>query len=89
MAGEITRVVHGDNAAKRVKVSEILLERPTLEDLTLELLEEIRQEVPSGNAKVIPSSLVDVLVHVGACASKSEARRLIRSGGVSLNGESG
>ncbi|WP_213698966.1 tyrosine--tRNA ligase [Acetomicrobium sp.] len=89
LAGEITRVVHGDNAAKRVKkVSEILFgEAYTLEDLTLELLEEIRQEVPSGNAKEIPSSLVDVLVHVGACASKSEARRLIRSGGVSLNGE--
>jgi len=89
LAYEVTRVVHGDKAVERVKkVSEILFgESYTLEDLTQDLLEEIRLEVPSGHASEVPSSLVDIMTKVGACSSKSEARRLIRSGAVTINGE--
>lgn len=89
LAYEVTRVVHGDEIVKRVKkVSEILFgESYTLDDLTLELLEEIGREVPSGYITGIPASLIDVMVKVGVCSSKSEARRLIRSGGVAINGE--
>ena len=89
LAYEVTRVVHGDKTVERVKkVSEILFgESYSLEDLTQDLLEEIRLEVPSGHVSEVPSPLVDIMTKVGACSSKSEARRLIRSGAVTINGE--
>jgi tyrosyl-tRNA synthetase len=46
----------------------------------------LHQEVPSGRLEVDPGGVVDALVTSGACKSKGEARRLIRGGGVSLNG---
>jgi len=44
--------------------------------------------MPTGEAsREFPLSLVDLLTSAGACPSKSEARRLIKGGGLYVNGE--
>ena len=45
---------------------------------------QVKEEVASASKKEI-SNICDILVNVGACKSKSEARNIIAGGGVKVN----
>lgn len=52
------------------------------------MLRTLSAEVPTGEAsREFSLPLVDLLASAGACPSKSEARRLIKGGGLYVNGE--
>ncbi len=89
LAEEITRIVHGDDAMKRAQhVSGILFGGAfSPEDLDKETLILLEREVPGQTVTRLSETLADMLGDTEACKSKGEARRLIRGGGVSLNGE--
>jgi tyrosyl-tRNA synthetase len=57
------------------------------EDLDKETLILLEREVPGQTVTRLSETLADMLGDTEACKSKGEARRLIRGGGVSLNGE--
>ena len=88
LAYEITKIVHGEKVADNVRhASEILFGAAfTPEDLTEDMLHTLAAETPCGKVAALPKPLADVLVEVGACKSKGEAKRLIAGGGVSVNG---
>ncbi len=89
LAREVTRMVHGEEAlAKAEKASRVLF-GGDIAGLSADDLRDIFRDVPHA---VIPAeevagdgmALVDLMVRVGAASSKSEARRLVKSGGVYL-----
>lgn len=88
LAWEVTSAVHGKKAAARAKrASEILFGGAfDPSELDSEMIPVLREEVPSGLLDTEPEGVVEALVTSGACKSKGEARRLIRGGGVMLNG---
>ena len=52
------------------------------------MLSTLAEEVPAGSApRDFPVAVADLLASSGACQSKSEARRLIKGGGLYINGE--
>ncbi len=53
----------------------------------METLILLEREVPGECVSALPDTVVEMLGSSGACKSNGEARRLIRGGGVSLNGE--
>ncbi|MDQ1255822.1 MAG: tyrosyl-tRNA synthetase [Candidatus Hydrogenedentes bacterium] len=89
LAEEVTRLVHGQAALDdALRASQAMFggDLSGLDDATLE---DVFSEVPSSE---VPRSdlsvgklLVDALVQSGVFTSKSEARRLIQSGGLYLN----
>ncbi|MFP4481377.1 MAG: tyrosine--tRNA ligase [Thermovirgaceae bacterium] len=88
LAWEVTSAVHGTSAATRAKrASEILFGGDfDPSELDSEMLPVLQEEVPSGRLDTDSADVVEALVGSGACKSKGEARRLIRGGGVMLNG---
>ncbi|MBQ9564092.1 MAG: tyrosine--tRNA ligase, partial [Synergistaceae bacterium] len=89
LAFEVTRTVHGQEAAESVvKASEILFDPNTdLSDVSRETCETLQAEVPFSELKTpLPAGLLDVITAAGVCASRGEAKRAIRQGGVSVNG---
>lgn len=89
LAFEVTSMIHGAKSADTVKRASSILFGDSFEpgDLGAEMLGTLAEEVPSGEAKaVFPTLLTDLLAATGACSSKSEARRLIKGGGLSMNG---
>jgi tyrosyl-tRNA synthetase len=90
LACEVTTIVHGGENAETVKKASSILFGDSFEprELSGEMLRTLSAEVPTGEApKEFPLPLVDLLVSAGACPSKSEARRLIKGGGLYVNGE--
>lgn len=87
LAEEVTKLVHGDGqTAFAEKVTDYLTGKLPIEQADEPALAEVRQALP--NTKVQPgSSLIDVLVDSHLSDSKSEARRLIQSKAVYVNGE--
>jgi tyrosyl-tRNA synthetase len=90
LAEEVTRLVHGeDGLQKALKVTEAAA--PGSEAvLDLESLEGIASDMPHRRMErglIVDQKLIDLLVTVGLQSSKSEARRLLRNGGVYLNNE--
>jgi tyrosyl-tRNA synthetase len=91
LAEEVTAMIHGrEQLANAVKASEAMFggELSGLDDATLE---DIFSEMPSTSfpRETLTSgqALVDLLVESGVFASKGEARRMIKSGGLYLNNE--
>ncbi|NLB84129.1 MAG: tyrosine--tRNA ligase [Synergistaceae bacterium] len=90
LAREVTALVHGEETAETVmKVSSILFgEAFDLKSLSPEMIAALAEEVPTGHAeRAFPLPLLDMLAASGSCPSKSEGRRLIKGGGLNLNGE--
>lgn len=95
LAEDVTIRVHGDEAfEKAVKASEILFGKGTkeqIQSLSEKELLEIFEGVPQGNIsrEKINSgiNIVDFLSETSSLSSKSEVRRLIQSGGISINQE--
>ena len=79
LAFEITKLVHGEDEAKKaLKASEALFEG----GINLEHVPTIELE----NTK-IGNNLIDILVEVKIFPSKSEAKRFVTQGGLTLNDE--
>ncbi len=85
LAREVTALVHGKTRAEEVeRVTDVLFGGGSFADLTSDELDLLAQEIPVVEAgKTIIESLVDT----GVAASNGEARRLLTSGAISLNGE--
>ncbi len=78
LAFEVTKLVHGEEEALKAKeTSQELFSNKTSLNMPTQSLEK----------NEIPLSLVDILVKTKLTDSKSEARRLIIQGGISLNNE--
>lgn len=77
LAEYISRQYHGSNLAKKARedFQRIFSQR------------ELPLDVPTYKLKDKKSSIVDILVNSGLAESKNQARRLIKQGGVYLDGE--
>lgn len=85
LAFEVTKLVHGETAAKSVqKVTEVLFGGANFLDLDEEEVSVLEKEIPTWNSK---GSVVDILAESGTASSKGEARRLILGGAISINGQ--
>lgn len=88
LAEEVTRLVHGQEGLETaLRVTKGAAPgASTL--LNAEILENIASGLPSYTLQkegLVGQKIVDLLVQVGAQASKGEARRMLRNGGVYLN----
>jgi tyrosyl-tRNA synthetase len=87
LAQEVTRLVHGDEELKVAEeVTEALIGKKPLADLTPVSLEAMRREIPATTARP-GDDLTDVLVAAQLAESKSDARRLLSGNAVSINGQ--
>ncbi|WP_347488562.1 tyrosine--tRNA ligase [Desulfoscipio sp. XC116] len=80
LACELTKLVHGAEEAQKAKDTSHALFAGGTDDLNMPTTEIAAEQLLNG---VI--SMVDLMVVCGITASKSEARRLIKQGGVSIN----
>nr|HPI97210.1 S4 domain-containing protein [Synergistales bacterium] len=90
LAWEVTSIVHGEDAAKTAQRASEILFGGTFEpsELDSSMLEALCGEVPSADLdSPVPLPLVDLLAVSGICKSKGEAKRLLKGGGVYVNGE--
>jgi tyrosyl-tRNA synthetase len=87
LAYEVTKIVHGKEAADRQQhITEVLFSGQGIEELDEAELATIRKEFP--NLTVPPGmSIIEVLVSSGLAGSNSEARRLKESGAVYINNQ--
>ena len=89
LAYEITKTVHGESTANNVvKVSEILFNANfNFSDINEATCEALKEEAPFNKLDLeLPASILDVMTGAKVCESRGEAKRLIRQGGVYLNG---
>ncbi|MBI4202082.1 MAG: tyrosine--tRNA ligase [Chloroflexi bacterium] len=90
LADEVTRMTHGEAELQKAKRASAVLFGGDIAGLTATELLEVFEDVPS---VTIPRqrlegegvALVDLLEETGLAPSRAEARRLVQSGGVSLN----
>ena len=90
LAGEITRLVHGDDQRQRAERASALLFGEGISEANLEDVLMVFADAPSSELATerfadpgVP--LVEVLAEVRLVPSKGEATRLVRSGGVYVN----
>ena len=84
LARAVTDIVHGEQRRIAVeRVTDVLFSGGDISDLADDELDLLSQEIPTVSAS---DSLVTALVASGATASNGEARRLIQSGAISVNG---
>ena len=91
LAREVTKLIHGEEAAVRAESAAKLLFREIHAETDPGDVEELLRNVPSFDA---PASLLDddgvpvleIIVDSGLLRSKGEARRLIAGGGFYING---
>ncbi|MGI6784114.1 MAG: tyrosine--tRNA ligase [Aminivibrio sp.] len=90
LAKEVTIIVHGAEVADTVIAASSILFGDSFDpkELSGKMLSTLAEEVPAGRAsREFPVLIPDLLAASGACQSKSEARRLIKGGGLYINGE--
>jgi len=88
LAEELTRAVHGEHGLAIAKQATEVLFGGSVEGLPAATLEAIFANVPSATlaaADVIGKPVFEVIAAAGMAASKSEARRLVQQGGLSIN----
>jgi tyrosyl-tRNA synthetase len=87
LAEEVTKIVHGNDASARAKaVTEVLIGKTGLETLQDDALNDLRSEIP--NVKSDDNNeIAQVLVDSGLATSKTNARQLIESNAISINGQ--
>ena len=89
----MTARIHGLEAAQTIQaVSEVVFggeALTTLAQASTETLQAVLSEIPHYEIpeSALEEPLVEVLVRVGFLSSKSEARRLIQQGGLTINGK--
>ena len=85
LAEELTRIVHGEEGlAKALKITETFF-RGNIMDLTPQ---EMREGLADAQKVAVADgvALIDALVEAGVSRSKSDARKLIQQGSISVNG---
>jgi tyrosyl-tRNA synthetase len=88
LAGEITRLVHGEEAVKQSEAATQALFSGDISTMSIRELLDVFPDVPSSS---VPFSnegwgIVELLASAGVTSSKGEATRLVRSGGIYVNG---
>jgi tyrosyl-tRNA synthetase len=84
LAYEVTKLVHGEERANAtVKVTATLFGDEPVTGLDSSQLDMLAAEITTSE----PGQLVELLVGSGMAASNGEARRLISSGAISINGQ--
>ena len=88
LAREVTRLVHGDEAVREAELASETLFGGDLWSRSASDLMKVFPNVPSFEAQYAPGGwpVVELLSVAGVTASKGEATRLIRGGGIYLNG---
>lgn len=88
LADEVTRLVHGPEAARAATAAADVLFGGDPTDADLATLEVIRAEVPAATLTLseVPDGIALVLA-AGLAGSKSEARRIFESRGYTVNGQ--
>ncbi|NLW71054.1 MAG: tyrosine--tRNA ligase [Eubacteriaceae bacterium] len=82
LAFELTKLVHGENEAQKAQAAaKALFVEGSGEDENTPSTSVTMQEFGEG------MSILDILTLTGLAASKSEARRLVEQGGITVNGE--
>lgn len=85
LAYEVTKLVHGEQAAESAKkVTAVLFGGAAFNELSEGDLDLLAAEIPTARAG---ATVVDLLADSGLVGSKGEARRLILGGAISVNGE--
>jgi len=88
LAEEVTKLVHSEReSGSATGVTKYLTGQVSIGEATQEELEEIRKELSSAKSDV-NGSVIEALVTTRLASSNSEARRLLTSGAVYLNGQS-
>lgn len=85
LAREVTDIVHGAKRRKSVeRVTEVLFGKESIALLSDEDLSVLAREIP---VVASGSTVIEALIESKVVNSNSEARRLISSGGISVNGQ--
>ena len=85
LAREVTDIVHGSARRESVeRVTEVLFGGGDFKKLSDDDLGALAEEIPCVDAGI---DVIGVLVESGAVGSNGEAKRLLKSGAISLNGE--
>ncbi len=92
LAQEVTRMIHGETAVSKAEKAAAVLFGGDLDGLEAADIRDIFADVPSSElAKAALEgdgfSVVDLLVNSGLAASKGDARRSIKGGGLYLNNQ--
>jgi len=89
LAREVTRLVHGEEAVREAESSAEKLFTGELRAMTEAQLLEVFGSVPSSEISRVADgwAITEFLASNAVVGSKSEATRLIRGGGVSINGD--
>lgn len=87
LAEEVTTLVHGEAAAKLAsQLTAVLVGSHDVGSLDSRELDALRQEVPAVKAGD-KGSIIEALVASGLATSNSEARRLLASNAIAVNGQ--
>lgn len=85
LAYEVTKLIHGQQRADdQKKIAEILFETRDFRNFTADDFRTLETELPFALVHT-GSSYLDALVSTGLAVSKSEAKRLVESGAVSVS----
>lgn len=90
LAEEVTRIVHGEESLQTALEVTKAAAPGSKTALNAATLESIAGDMPSHSLRmddIVNTKLLDLMCHIQLLSSKSEARRLIRNGGVYLNND--
>ncbi len=83
LAYEVTKIVHGEEAANRAKkMTEVLFDGRNVAELSDTEFKELAEELPNSERE----DLLEFLVETKLAESKSAARRLVEQGSIQING---
>jgi tyrosyl-tRNA synthetase len=83
LAYEVTKIVHGEEAANRAKkMTEVLFDGRNVAELNDTEFKELAEELPNSKN----DDLLEFLVETKLAESKSAARRLVEQGSIQING---
>lgn len=86
LAEEVTRFIHGDEGlAEAERITSAVFSGNVTELSGKEIEDAFRDDTTFTITE--DKNVVDLLAEVGLCQSKSEARKLVQGGGISVNGE--
>lgn len=86
LATEVNTLVHGEAATRQaIAASDAVFGKGDFAQLDEATLGDLAKELPAAEVQAGQLSLVDVLVATPLAASKSEARRMLTEGAVSVN----
>ena len=89
LALEVTQDIHGKSQARNAKeITEILFESSKpISEISMEQLELIINDLSLFDNQGKKQKIIDLLVESNICSSKREAREMLQSGAISVDGE--